>query len=177
MADLFHLLDELNEPQQPEEEEDVASDEPASADSDHDDDREIVDLPAGLGRPPVTTTKEDEDRLDLQDFATKGDWQEREDYGHLQHWWVQELQAPEILPWQGELMEPLLEAAFAEEELTGSTTGNLEAILSDIRRVDKERVQFIVANLLQCRLHKIQACPWFYLNHRDRLSQAEVGTR
>jgi len=53
----------------------------------------------------------------------------------------------------------------------------LEAILNDIRRVDTERVQFIAANLLQVRLHKIQACPWFYLEHKNRLSKAEVSQK
>lgn len=145
-------------------------------------DREIIDLPPALAQAAkgrqqtVEVTNEQEDRLDLKDFAVRGDLDEHAEYSQLQHWWVQELQAPEVLPWNGEIMGPMLEAAFSEEEEM-TAPNNLEAILNDIRRVDTERVQFIAANLLQVRLHKIQACPWFYLEHKNRLSKAEVSQK
>jgi hypothetical protein len=202
MADLFHLLDELNEPQEEENEQDVvveAQDEVAAAAEEEvvvedNDDREIIALPAGLGQPTTTapsTYGEEEsdqkntiyDRLDLQDFAGRGgggrhydeDEYPEDAYQQLQYWWVQELQAPELLPWNADIMEAMIDAAFEEDE-GPADTGNLEAILCDIRKVDQERVQFLVANLLQARLHKIQACPSFYRHHHpDHLSPEEVS--
>lgn len=178
MADLLHLMDELQEQQDGSEE--VATDGRVSveeaADEDEDVEREIIDLPPALAKGQQRTVEdvsEEYDRLDLQDFAVRGDLDTQVEYSELQHWWVQELQAPELLPWNGKIMAPMLEAAFSDEnEMTASN--NLEAIVNDIRRVDKERVQFIAANLLQARLQKIQACPWFYLAQRDQLSKAEV---
>lgn len=183
MADLFHLDDELDQPQdemEEEEEEEVIDSAVSLVDDDVVDepDREIVDLPPDLAHAAKQKTVEpaEDDRLDLQDFAVKGNLQEREEYSQLQHWWVQELQAPELLPWDGQVMAPMMEAAFSEEEEdTKDNTNNLEAILNDIRCVDKERVQFVVANLLQVRLRKIQACPWFYKKNKDRLSNGEVS--
>lgn len=177
MADLFHLDDELDQPQDALEEEEVIGSAPVD-DAVADTDREIVDLPPDLAQAAKQKTVEppEDDRLDLQDFAVKGSLQEREEYSQLQHWWVQELQAPELLPWNGRVMAPMMEAAFSEEEEdTKENTNNLEAILNDIRCVDKERVQFVVANLLQVRLRKIQACPWYYMNNNDRLSKEEVS--
>ena len=200
MADLLHLMDELNEPQ----EEDVAADEQIAAantnsqgsaaaideaaaslpehqdEEDEQEDREIIDLPPGLARAAkerhqTGRLSTEDDRLDLEDFAARGDLEERQEYSELQHWWVQELQAPELLPWSGKVIAPMMEAAFSEDEEGMTDVSNLEAIINDIRRVDKERVQFIVANLLQTRLRKIQAYPWFYLQHKDRLSNAEVS--
>eukprot|EP00977_Amphora_coffeiformis_P023483 scaffold13461_cov166-Amphora_coffeaeformis.AAC.5 len=182
MADLFHLMDEL-QGQQDESEEEVNNSQVSAAEDEAFDeenmDREIIDLPPALAQAAkgrqqtVEATNEEDDRLDLKDFAVRGGLDEHVEYSQLQHWWVQELQAPELLPWNGEILAPMLEAAFSEEDET-TASNNLEAILNDIRCVDKERVQFIVANLLQVRLHKIQACPWFYLEQQDRLSKAEL---
>ena len=184
MADLNHLFEELQEQQNEPEEEEVNDSQVSAAEDEASDeenmDREIIELPPALAQAakgrqqPVEATNEEDDRLDLKDFAVRGDLYEHAEYSQLQHWWVQELQAPELLPWNGEIMAPMLEAAFSEEDEMAASN-NLEAILNDIRRVDKERVQFIVANLLQVRLHKIQACPWFYLEQNERLSQSEVS--
>lgn len=180
MADLFHLDDELDHPEDELEEEEVIGSavSPVDVDVVDEPDREIVDLPPDLAHAAKQKTVElgEDDRLDLQDFAVKGSLQEREEYSQLQHWWVQELQAPELLPWDGQVMAPMMGAAFSEEEeYSKDNANNLEAILNDIRCVDKERVQFVVANLLQMRLRKIQACPWFYKNNKDRLSNGEVS--
>ena len=181
MADLFHLDEELNHPHvEAEEEEQEVIDSAVSSVDDADVDREIIDLPPALVRAAKQKTVEpsslEDDRLDLQDFAAHGNLQESDEYSRLQHWWVQELQAPELLPWDAEIINPMLEAAFSEEdEGQNDGTDNLEAILNDIRRVDKERVQFIVANLLQTRLRKIQACPWYYVDQKGLLSRAEVN--
>ena len=185
MADLFHLDDELNQPQQEqgaEEEESIGSANSPVNDFVDDQDREIIDLPPALAKAAkqktVQTSSFEDDRLDLKDFATQGNLKEREEYRRIQHWWVQELQAPELLPWDGEILAPLMEAVFSEDDGEGLTDGtSLETILNEIRAVDKERVQFILANLLQVRLQKIQACPWFYMNNKQRLRKAEVSRR
>lgn len=187
MADLFHLDEELIQPQHDEAEE-VVDQTFAPEDADDDQaDREIIDLPPALAQAAHQKTVEpllqEDDRLDLQDFAVHGSLQERQEYVQLQHWWVQELQAPELLPWDGAVLAPLLEVAFSEQDDNNNNNNdmkqspnNLQAILNDIRSVDKERVQFVVVNLLQVRLRKIQACPWFYANHKERLSKAEVSS-
>lgn len=181
MADLFHLLDELNIPQD-EAEQDVNQNESPEDDNAlevEEEDRQVLDLPPTLAQAvkerheTVSPTKEDE-HLDLQDFAVRNDIDERQEYAELKHWWIQELQAPELLPWNDDVLSAIIEDAFlAEDETTDGS--NLESILGDIRKVDKERVQFIVSNLVQARLQKIQACPWFYQQNLECLSKAEVS--
>ena len=180
MADLFHLDDELNQQLDDADDSEEVIDSAASPVDDDlvEQDREIIDLPPALAQAAKQKTVEpasfEDDRLDLQDFAANGNLQERDEYDQVQRWWVEELQAPELLPWDGQVMSPIMEAAFSDEDLK-EPSDDLEAILNDIRLVDKERVQFVVANLLQARLRKIQACPWFYMNNKERLSKAEVG--
>ena len=86
MADLFHLDDELDQPQdemEEEEEEEVIDSAVSLVDDDVVDepDREIVDLPPDLAHAAKQKTVEpaEDDRLDLQDFAVKGNLQEREE--------------------------------------------------------------------------------------------------
>jgi hypothetical protein len=185
MADLFHLLDELNAPQDEAVEPEIAirpddDDEQPPVDQEEEDvDRQILSLPPVLIQAARAAHQEaDEERLDLQDFVHHTSRDERQEYALLQHWWVQELQAPEILPWRADVMRPMMEAAFSDaDESAVQERSTLQAILADVRQVDRERVQFVAAHLLQTRLQKIQEKPWFYSKeeNNERMSLQEVS--
>lgn len=183
MADLFHLLDELNTQQDEVEQETTTNENEVDGNvlDEAQQDREILDPPEALvqaakQRQQTVSPAKEEERLDLQDFSVRNGLDDQQGYSELHHWWVQELQAPELLPWNNDSMPAMIEAAFSEEDET-SDGSNLEAILNDIRRVDKERVQFVVANLLQTRLQKIQIHPWFYQQNNECLSKTEVSLK
>jgi hypothetical protein len=110
-------------------------------------------------------------------------------YRKLDHWWVQELHSPELMPYNEAVMDEMLHTLeMAEEHNQNQNNGmadndndttnlNMLAILSSIYQIDKERVQFVLSHLIKTRLQKIQQQAWFIAREQtDRLSQREVST-
>lgn len=159
MADLAHLLEEPEEALQQEEEQEW-----------NQDDRETIDLP----QIQKEHEKAEVDRLDLDDLVQK-DSQTESAYGKLRNLWIQELNSPELLPYDEETIQYLTEAVQAQED-TSEFTGNanVDALLSSIVKVDSERVKFLVSDLLKLRLWKIQSYPLHMRKNIDKMSENEV---
>jgi GINS complex subunit 4 len=196
MADLYNLLDEIDEPQeQPvqEQEEDLEDEEWQAADN-----REEVDLPPALqeaarkklqGTPE--NTADEEERVDLEDFNPE---QSLEDlpYTQLQHLWTQEIHSPELLFYDDETIRGLTQAVEQQEEDIenmdspdyynenngagggGGNDKNMKALVQSVLKIDADRVKFLLSDVLRRRLTKIEEHPLHMRTLTDRMSDGEV---
>ena len=114
-----------------------------------------------------------EERIDLDDFAqTMGNDLM---YTSLYHAWTQERQSPELLPFPTEIVDAMRKEMADQEEVdTGNT--NLDGLLESILFIDKERVKFLLTDLLKTRLEKIQTHPIWMESKTERMSPQEVST-
>ncbi|GKY93076.1 hypothetical protein MPSEU_000275900 [Mayamaea pseudoterrestris] len=179
MADLHHLLDEVLEPQQQDEQPDE------QAEDWNEEDREQLTLPAALveaERRKLNDTPDatDEERLDLGDVTGFTDLKGDTIYSKLQSLWTQELCSPEILPFDNDTVQALLEALETQEErmeelqTQGSSENvHLDALMTRILKIDAERAKFLLSGLLKQRLGKLEEYPLHMREHLDRLSDLE----
>lgn len=167
MADLYNLLDEIDNPQENLSEEDW--DEAG---------REQLELPPALveaerrkhtQQQPSTPDAADE-RVDLHDFLQPKEIFDLP-YARLNLLWSQEHSSPELLPYDAETIETMIEAIKRQEEriddmdsLTGNA--NIDALTASLMKVDMERVKFLICNMLKQRLHKIES---YHLHLRDNV--------
>jgi len=219
MADLHHLLDELDRPQQEEEDtaegnnhpnDPIVDDNNINNNDDEDeynnnndtmnDDNDAPSASIPLALREAFNNKHDEAeaaaagtvspnkimRLDLSNFdqvdadgndvaAEGASSQQQIAYKQLKTWWMQEVGAPELLPFNQELMDSWIQHLNDDEEKDDeqedTMNGALGAVLSSIRRVDRQRVQFIISNLLSTRLHKLQKYHLHYNNQQTQQQQ------
>ena len=147
----------------------------------------------GRGRTPADDADE---RFDLEDVVGRLQPQvSSEDdvvvgaatYSKLKTLWTQELDSPELLPYDEETIQSLTEALKRQEERIddlqtyGSTgeastgnSANLDALAVNLMRVDADRVKFVICSLLRERLRKLEEHPLYMRQFVDRMSDGEV---
>lgn len=99
-------------------------------------------------------------------------------YTKLKTWWQQERQSPELLPYNEELLQGLIRSVEERLEMENaelSSNPNLQALFASLVRMDTERVQYVVTDLLRTRLEKIEKHPLYMRRMADRMSVAEVS--
>jgi GINS complex subunit 4 len=189
MADLYNLLDEIDQPQDQQQEEDL-QDEQWQAD-----DREELDLPPALQEAarkklqgtPEPTYDEDE-RVDLDDFNPEVSLEDLP-YTHLQQLWTQEIHSPELLFYDDETIRGLTQAVEQQEEhienmdlpeysdepgAGGGNDKNMKALVQSVLKIDADRVKFLLSDVLRRRLTKIEEHPLHMRTLTDRMSDGEV---
>lgn len=117
-------------------------------------------------------------------------------YTHLRNWWIQELNSPELLQYDEELILDAIHAIETQNECIDNVSNNdtdddeqeqnyilhtgnknLDAMLISLIRIDLERMKFILCDLLKIRLNKIEKYPLHHIleiDMRDRMSTQEV---
>jgi hypothetical protein len=192
MADLYNLLDEIDEPQeQPfqQQEEDLEDEQWQS-------DREELDLPPALQEAarkklqgtPETYDDEDE-RVDLEDLNLEQTLADLP-YTQLQHLWTQEIHSPELLFYDDETIRGLTQAVEQQEEeienmdlpeynnengaAGGGNDKNMKALVQSVLKIDADRVKFLLSDVLRRRLTKIEEYPLHMRTLTDRMSDGEV---
>ncbi|CAB9527014.1 GINS protein SLD5 [Seminavis robusta] len=188
MADLSNLLDEVDDALGEEEDEvevpntQIASYEDNEDSDDNDDnaDREHVELPAALEEFEQQQQgygseqeKHDEADQDLVELETN---ENHHYYVKLKRLWQQELACPELLPLDEELVEAIsdqIERQQAVIDDMGEEPGDIEALLGSVLKVDCDRAQFMLSDLLRMRLWKIQEHPLHMRDLVDRMSESE----
>ena len=116
-------------------------------------------------------------------------------YTQLRQYWINEMNSPELQPYDTELIQSMMEQLIEQDELMEQynnngtnqgnennesavvvTTGNknLDALFGSMLRIDTERVKFILCDLLQQRLHKIECHPLYMRNEIQYMSPQEV---
>ncbi|KAL7573943.1 hypothetical protein ACA910_001954 [Epithemia clementina (nom. ined.)] len=99
-------------------------------------------------------------------------------YQLLKTWWIQEVHAPELLPWNESLVQGWIawldrdnhdndnddnDTDQAAATTTTHEQAQLRALLQGIARIDRQRLSFVLSNLLAVRLHKIQLHHLYYV--------------
>jgi GINS complex subunit 4 len=189
MADLYNLLDEIDQPQEQEQPEEDLEDEQWQAD------RDELDLPPALQEAarkklqgtPETFDDEDE-RVDLEDFNPEQSLADLP-YTHLQQLWTQEIHSPELLFYDDETIRGLTQAVEQQEEKiehmdlpeynneynsTGAAGGNeknMKALVQSVLKIDADRVKFLLSDVLRRRLTKIEEHPLHMRTLTDRMSE------
>ncbi|TGZ85580.1 GINS complex, Sld5 component [Ascodesmis nigricans] len=104
-----------------------------------------------------------------------------QDVEHLTKFWIAERTAPEILPYQGDVLERLMERVRDQISLLESSLGNLDPTSSFrliLVQTELERIKFLIRAYLRCRLHKIDKYSLHILQTpevRARLAPNELG--
>jgi GINS complex subunit 4 len=198
MADLYNLLDEIDEPQeQPfqQQEEDLEDDSQNQSEwQDRDRDREQLELPPALqeaARKKLMGTPDDEtvadERVDLEDLVQEQSLADLA-YTQLQHLWTQEIHSPELLFYDDETIRGLTQAVEQQEEDienmnspesniasgNGTNDNNMKALVQSVLKIDADRVKFLLSDVLRRRLGKIEEHPLHMRTLTDRMSDNEV---
>ena len=111
-------------------------------------------------------------------------------YARLYHSWIQECRCPELVPLDHDTIATMRSVVADAEDPHDSDNDDeqqqqqqqhdnqhhhVKALLQSVRHVEAQRVKFLLADLVQRRLHKIQAHPQHTMkNLTDRMSDAEV---
>lgn len=190
MADLYNLLDEIDQPQEQQQEEDLEDEQEWQGAGD----REDVDLPPALqeaarkklqGTPANADDYEDE-RVDLEDFNPEISLADLS-YTHLQQLWTQEIHSPELLFYDDETIRGLTTAVEQQEEQienmdlpeyndehASGNDKNMKALVQSVLKIDADRVKFLLSDVLRRRLTKIEEHPLHMRTLTDRMSDGEV---
>lgn len=162
MADLFNLLDGIEEPQ-----------EQLQGAEEWEQDREEIAMPTLM---PTNDTAEDDEE---EDEDGKVDLPELP-YQKLQHMWRQELYSPELMSHDQSLVQDMLDAVREREDTLGennSSTGNshVDALLESILKIDMDRAKYLAGDLVKLRMEKIQRHPLHMRTMTDRMTEKEVS--
>jgi GINS complex subunit 4 len=176
MADLYNLLDELDERQDEdvkgrESMETAATEQMMSEDWE---DAEQVDVPAALQEASQGFLKKP-NMLDNEEGALQ---EENEVYQRLERNWLQERTCPELLQYDQELVEDYKIKFEDHQEWIDQleTSGeSVDALLGTVAQVDLDRAKFVLSDWLTSRLVKIEAHPLHIREKVDHMSEAEVA--
>ncbi|OQS06359.1 hypothetical protein THRCLA_01599 [Thraustotheca clavata] len=104
-----------------------------------------------------------------------------EDIDRLREAWINELNAPEILDFQSELMEEILEQVQNQQEFVDEISRDQEkmteerAFANKLYQMEIDRIKYMIASYLRVRLSKIEQHTRHVIsNSLDRLSQGEI---
>lgn len=98
---------------------------------------------------------------------------------NIENAWLNERHAPDILPYQGEMVDLMLgQLAHMEENLQAIDKNDFRRIT---HRMELERIRFVVTSYLRCRLQKIEDFTQHIIEEernrpaeKKRLSEAEM---
>ena len=177
MADLHNLLGDIHSDDEVPEPTVENEEEPWDRN-----DRERLDLPPALAEAArkqyqeveKDTVEEDEEEEVLQEDA---------DYAQLKRLWKQEMNCPELMPYDGETMGLLMELLEGQEETIDKLTEKREntrmdpalvPLITGIYKMDADRVRFMLTDLTRERVNKIEEHPLYMRDTVDRMSNDEV---
>ena len=185
MADLYNLLEELDERQDEAKPGRVSMETAATADmtSQEWDEPEQVDVSAAFSKPTKSGSEADT-QYDIDD----GDAQEKEneddevleenlEYRRLENFWVQERLHPELLQYDEDVVESFKEKLEDHQEMVDQLEGSgetVDALMASIAQVDADRTKFVLSDWLSTRLSKIEAHPLYIREKVDHMSDAEI---
>mmetsp|Transcript_3977 Transcript_3977/g.8958 ORF Transcript_3977/g.8958 Transcript_3977/m.8958 type:complete len:288 (+) Transcript_3977:119-982(+) len=201
MADLYNLLDELEENEGYDDEKqdprrltvDTAATERLSDDDceDYDDTAPTPQVPAALLEQddsedrfhPGKTSADSfsKEGLDIHDDLDKTDQKQyeipNELYGKLQHHWLQERHCPELLKYDEEMVEEL-QVQFEDRQQQADDLVDsqepVEVLMANLAQQDLDRAKFVLSDWLTHRLHKIESHPLHMREKIEQMSQNEI---
>ena len=168
MADLYNLLDEL----------------------DHDDQQQEIIQEEQDWEAPVETAVLPADLIDAQkrhiadNDATKDTEvvQEKEEdtpYSRLRIIWSQEVNSPELLPFDPKAFQAITELIEDwEDSLDQCEDDPVSALMASLTSVQLERAKYVLCDWLAARMRKMEAYPFYIRDYKaDCLSPSEVRSQ
>ncbi|CCA69871.1 related to SLD5-part of GINS, replication multiprotein complex [Serendipita indica DSM 11827] len=113
------------------------------------------------GRPSVADVSfASANMVDLDDEGLYGEGEETT-VRALMRRWIDERLAPDLLPWQGELVGEILERLQSQNEIVVTLQGNANTTEEEhfavmLVQTEVERIKFVLRSYLRCRLQKIE---------------------
>jgi hypothetical protein len=165
MADLYNLLDELDHHDQ--EEEIIQEEQEWEAAV------ETALLPADL----IDAQKRQQNHNDTNEAAEEV-LEEEEDtpYSRLRNVWSQEVNAPELLPFDQGIFQSITELIEDWEDAVDQCEDDpVSALMASLTSVQIERSKYVLCDWLATRLRKMEEYPFYIRDYKaDCLSQTEV---
>jgi len=90
-----------------------------------------------------------------------------EDLAKLKRAWVNERNAPEILPYLEELMEDMKEQVRNQQHVADDKDGEGKALVANLLQMEVERVNFLLVQYHRVRLKKIERYILFLTTNQD----------
>lgn len=190
MADLHNLLeevadyDEVPHEEEAEQETILASYSQGESQAWDDDNREELAVPAALKEfeqkklNPELNVESDTEEVLLEGDLEVPKEDESHYYSRLKKLWQQELACPELLPLDDELVSEVTKELQRREDTVAQLSeqsGDMEALLGSVLKVDADRAKFMLSDLLRTRLWKIQEHPLHMTQLTDRMTDHEVS--
>ncbi|KAJ1652628.1 GINS complex subunit [Dispira simplex] len=95
-----------------------------------------------------------------------------EDVTKLKHTWVNEKQAPDLLPYETQLVEDLTEMV-QNQALQDEDVGQAFTVM--LYQTEVERIKYLLRSYLRTRLQKIERYAVFYSDSEEHLSRMSAG--
>jgi hypothetical protein len=205
MADLYHLLDELEEDR---------NEIDTGLDNDNDNDNDGDDA-VKQGRPSLAVTEATEPMMSedwdspvrtevpaaLQEAREKNLLADEEDdyeddgagvhhdleetkhvenelYSRLQHQWLQERHCPELLTYDKVMVNDIKEQISERQDYIDqleASNDSVHVLMATIAQLDLDRIKFVFSDWLSTRLSKIEAHPLHMRESIDQMSDAEIA--
>ena len=178
MADLYNLLDELDEH---ENEDAFVKERPSMAPTEATEGesewgspgRSEAEVPLALQEARLQYEEEAENEGDAS-----GDMQllENELYGNLHRRWFQERHCPELLEYDEDMVQELKTKLENRQEWIEDLEGNndnVAELMATVAQMDLDRTKFVLSDWLTRRLSKIEAHPLYMREKVDHLSDGE----
>lgn len=180
MADLYNLLDELDEH---ENEDAFVKERPSMAPTEATEGesewgspgRSEAEVPLALQEARLQYEEEAENENDAS-----GDTQllENELYGNLHRRWFQERHCPELLEYDEDMVQELKIKLDNRQEWIEDLEGNndnVAELMATVAQMDLDRTKFVLSDWLTRRLSKIEAHPLYMREKVDHLSDGEIA--
>jgi GINS complex subunit 4 len=201
MADLYHLLDELDEDDHDDDDGAmnkgrVSTDGTAATElllseewETSPDRRRTVEVPLALQKAKEQQQQQREYHHNekTQQGYNYGDEEEEDDdemvaknelYSRLHEHWSQEGHSPELLEHDEAMVEDIKTQLEERQDVIDQleTSGeSIDALLSTMAQLDVDRVKFVLSDYLSSRLSKIEAHPLYLRERLDHMSEGEVA--
>ena len=193
MADLYNLLDELEENNNYDDAKqdprrltvETAATERLSDDdfdgNDNDYSAPTPQVPAALLEQQDTDDFYPDKALEKNHESEKFDLEEEqipnELYGKLHQKWLQERHCPELMSYDEAVVQDLQDAFEARQQQTDDLVDSQEPIdilMANLAQQDLDRAKFVMSDWLTHRLHKIESHPFHMREKIENMSQNEI---
>ncbi len=162
MADLYHLEDEIVDTG-------VVEDQEEDQENDWENE-EAEEVPLVVDKDDLVADLEPEPALELNEPQEVA---ENTVYHTLYQLWSQEKHSPELLPYEDDTIQEL--RTVLEEQTVSTGDANLDALLDSIQTIDRQRLKYLLADLLKTRLSKIERYYQFMEKQQGKMSESEVA--
>lgn len=170
MADLYNLLDDLDH-DDPEQQEIIQEEQ------DWEEPVDTAVLPADLVDAQKRQLAGNDTVVDDTDKVIQQQEEEDTPYSRLRFVWSQEVNSPELLPFDQEAFQSITELIEDWEDAVDQCDDDpVSALMASLTSVQLERAKYVLCDWLATRLRKMEEYPFYIRDYKaDCLSPNEVS--